>query len=205
MARRVLANFDAEVKLRLSNRTDVTPTMRGFFVQDGYFGVCNFFDHVELQKIAPAETLGNGTDTLTPAATDIWYPTKLRNMTDGYLIRLESQDVVERAQTKPTAPPYTYYWFGGKFYFESLANGAKTLKVWYKSKPAEFTVSPIIDQIFDPLIIIEAARIGFESVSDFQGEAEQRKRFDEWVIRRNLPIDKAKLNDWRQGFKVKFR
>lgn len=206
MARRTYADIDLEVQSRLGNRSDITSNQRGFFINDAYLSIAMQFRHPEIEKIASAEGIVQGADSTIPIVQDIWYPTSLRNMTDGYLIRLDDQNRVERAQTKPTARPYTYYWYGKTFYFESFADTAKVLKIWYKRKPVDIAngVSEL-DQLFDPLIVMEAAKIGFETVRDFDEAAVQEKMITVWAEKQNLPVNMAKLNDYRQGFRVRFR
>jgi hypothetical protein len=205
VARRTLADIDNEVKARMSNRTDISSTQRGFFIQDAYFAIANYFDHVQLQGLGD-ETLNDAADTLTPATlTDIWYPEILRNVTDGRPIVVDSKDNVERIFPKSSGPPYKFYWWAGTFVFDTLANGAKTIRVWYKKKPVEFTTTSVLDQIFDPLIIIEAARIGLDSVNDYDESARLMRSFDEYVIRRKLPVHQARLNDYRTGFRVRVK
>lgn len=207
MSRRSYTDIDAEVLLRLANRTDITSGQRGFFINDAYLMVAIMFTHKEIQKISPSEALSQGSDNFTPAVTDVWFPTAMRNQTDGYIIRQESLERAERAQTKPTSRPYTYYWYGGTFYFEAFADTAKTIKLWYKRKPVDIVIGngSELDQLFDPLIIMEAARMGLETVRDFDEAGKQEQSFLEYVKKNKIPMDQAKLNDYRQGWRVRFK
>lgn len=207
MSRRTFNDIDAELLLRLANRTDITSGMRANFIKDSYLNIAMMFRHKEIEKITTAETIALGADTCTPIATDLWFPRMLRNTTDGYIIRNDSLERIERAQTKPTSRPYTYYWFNGVFHFEALADTLKTLKLWYKRKPVDFsgTTSSELDELFDPFIIMDAARIGFETVRDYDEAKEQLQLFNAEVARKKVPVDEAKLNDYRQGFKVRVR
>lgn len=207
MARRTYNDIDAELLLRLANRTDITAQMRGNFIKDAYLNIAMMFVHKEIQKTTASEVIALGSDNLTPAATDLWFPTALRSVTDGYIIRQDDQNRVERAQTKPTSRPYTYYWYGGVFYFECFADTQKTLKIWYKRKPIDFsgTTSSELDELFDPFIIMEAARIGFETVRDFDEAEKQEGLFRAEITRKKVPMDQAKLNDYKQGFRVRLR
>lgn len=207
MARRTRNDFDAELLLRIANRTDITATQRGFFLDDSYLKVCNMFKHVQLQAVSTTETLLIGTDNFTPAVTDLWYPTFVRNSTDGYPIRLAAQDQIERQQTKPTTRPYMYYWYGGALIFEALADTAKTIKLWYKKKPPTWnpTASPTIDQIFDKLIGIYAASSAFEAVREFEKMIAEEKVATKYAQEQRLPLEQAKLNDYRQGFRVRLQ
>lgn len=209
MSRRVLADFDAELLLRLGNRTDITSTMRGFFLQDAARSVANAVVDPALQKTTNM-TLAGSTDNIDPTAapnnlTDIWWAESLKNLTDGWFIVPADRQEIEQLITKQSGPPFRYYWFGGKFYFDTLANGAKTIQLWYKRKPAEFTVSPETDSIFDVVIIMKAAQIGFETVRDFDEAAKQRAMIGQYVRENNLPVNMAKLDDYRQGLQVRLR
>lgn len=207
MARRTYNDIDAEVLLRLANRQDITPAQRSFFIKDAYLNVAMLFKHKEIQKVVTNEFITQGNDSFAPVNQDVWYPTAMRNITDGYLIRLDSQDRVERAVVKPTTSPYTYYWYGGVFYFEAFANAQKSIKLWYKRKPTDFSgnTSSELDELFDPFIIMEAARIGYETVRDFAEAETQKKMFMADAFNKKIPVEGAKLNDYRQGFKVRMK
>jgi hypothetical protein len=81
------------------------------------------------------------------------------------------------------------------------------LRIWYKRKPADFSGddSSELDEMFDPFIIMEAARIGFETVRDFDEAEKQLQIFRMEAASKKLPLDQAKLNDYRQGFRVRFK
>lgn len=206
MSRRSYNDIDAEIALRMANRSDVTPAMRGFFINDGYLTVASGFVHKELQ-LTTDETLLKGSDNFTPVATDIWFPTAMRNMTDGYIVRQDSLERIERAQTKPTSRPYQYYWYGGDFIVECFAENDKDLHIWYKRKPVDLVSNngSELDQIFDVLIVMEATRIGFEAVRDFEEAEQQEKLIEVYTAKHKLPLEQAKLNDYRQGWKVRFK
>jgi hypothetical protein len=181
--------------------------MRSFFIHDAYLNVAILFKHKEIEMEVGNETLVLNQDRFTPVATDIWFPTFLRSVTDGYLMRPSSQEQVERAATKPTAPPRKFYWYGGNFIFDVFSNTDKLMKIWYKRKPVEFTGtgSSELDEMFDPLIIMDAARVGFETVRDFDQAKQQVQLFSQYVTEKKLPVDQAKLNDYQQGFRVRTR
>jgi hypothetical protein len=211
MARRVYNDIDAEVLLRLANRTDITATQRNFFIRDGYLDVCAMFRHVQLQGISPAEVCAINTDNFTPVnVTDFWFPTALRNVTDGYIIRQEALERVEYLQTKPTSRPYTFHWYGGAIYFESLCEANKTIKVWYKKIPSMAPLvagggSIAIDELFDPLVIMRAAKIGFETTRDLDNAEKEQALFANYAKEKKLPLEQARLNDYRTGWRVRFR
>jgi hypothetical protein len=52
---------------------------------------------------------------------------------------------------------------------------------------------------------MEAARIGFETVRDFDEAEKQLQIFRMEAASKKLPLDQAKLNDYRQGFRVRFK
>lgn len=207
MARRNYQAIDAELLMRLANRTDLTSDMRANFIRDAYLNVAMLFRHREIE-LTGVETLALGADTLTPVnSTDLWFPTAIRNVTDGFFLTSDQLERVEVARTKPTAPPYKYYWYGGVFRFDSFANTAKSFKLWYKRKPIPFTnlETSELDELFDPFIIMDAARIGFETVRDYEEAKIQLALFNAEIVNKKIPVNQAKLNDYRQGFKVKFK
>src|SRR5262245_10125448 len=173
MARRNYNAEDNEVKLRFGNRTDLDATVRSHFIRDAYLNVAILFRHKELEAFAAGtESVPVAADRWLPlSVVDIWFPTFLRNDTDGTVMWPTSQEKIERIATKPTAPPRKFYWYGGFFIFDSFTNTSKLLRVFYKRKPLEgvFTGGGFseMDEIFDPLIIMDAARVGLETVRDF--------------------------------------
>lgn len=206
MARRTYTDIDTELLMRLAKRTDVTADMRSHFIKDALLNIAALFKHKELQLVTN-ETILIGASSWSPVATDVWFPTMLKNTTDGYIIRQESQVRVERAQTKPISRPYTYYWYGGVFYHESLADTQKAVELWYKRRPVDFSgsASSELDEMFDIFIIMDAARIGFETVRNFAEAEKQLGLFRAEAERKQVPLEQAKLNDYRQGFRVRFK
>lgn len=211
MARRVLADFDTEVKQRLGNRTDITATQRGFFVQDGYFFVCKAYEHPELQYetgiTSAPELVAPGVDRLVPSATDIWWPTQVKNVTSGFIMNPEDMDVIDN-YSKVTGPFQRYYWYRRVFVFDTTgdASANTTVAIKYRRKPPEFTSSPLIDQLYDPLIILAAARIACETVRDFEAAAALDNMYRRYETERGIePTKKEDLNDYRTGIRVRTR
>lgn len=205
MARRVLADLTAEILFRLGNRTDLTTTQRGFFLQDAYLRVAKAYDHVELEGEG-TESLLITSDVLTPSSiTDLWWPTQVKDNTNGYLIDPEDKDVID-SYTKVASPPRKYYWYRSRFVFDSLSAATITIGLKYKKKPVAITVSSVLDEIYDILIILKAAKIGFETVRDWPSAQVMAGLYKEYEITNGLmPTEKEQLNDHHQGIRVRHR
>lgn len=206
MARRVLADFDAEVLLRLGNRTDITAAQRGQFIHDAYLMIANAFVHPELQGKG-LETLPDGDFSCVPGSiTDLWWPELVQDDGTGRLIDMKEKDEIE-AQKRTTGTVSEFYWWGNTFYFNRIQDGALDLNIWYKKKVVAMTAgqSPVFDELYDPLIPMRAARIGHESVGNQKMADVQEAQFRNYVDVMRLPVWEAKKNDRRKGFVVRTR
>jgi hypothetical protein len=204
MARRTFADFDAQLLLRMGNRTDVDATMRGHLLNDAYRWVCNVWDHPELQGTS-VEVFTLGSDIMPVTATDIWHPTFLRNITDGYPLEPRGIRELEKLNKPTTRTPKLYAWYDGKFEFDVVSGAAVSIRIKYKRRPAEFSAAaPVIDQLFDLAILTAAAIFGFESVRDFEEANMQRTMLDRWVKDVNFPVDEETKTHEGAGIKVRY-
>lgn len=207
MARRVLADFRTEVILRCANRTDLTDTMAGIFVQDAYLAICNQFEHQEL-KAHDLTTFTIGQD-YTNASSLMWWPELLTNYTEGYTIDLANIEDIE-GQIKQSGMPHRFHWryyptVGNRFYWDSKPTYAYNLLYWFVRKPAEFTGSPEIDQIFDPVIVMKAASLALSTFRDLAEAHIVDVEMNNYISDHRLPLRQGKLMDHNTGVKVRFR
>lgn len=205
MARRVLADFDAELRLRLMNRTDITAAMRSRFINDAYLMIANEFVHKEFQVTA-FETLASGAFTLTPTATDLWWIRYMRDETHGRAIDQKDVEYTER-DTRVAGIPTEVYWWGGVFYFNRIASEDISLKIWYKRKPVEIApgASPEFDELFDVLIPMKAAKIGFETVGNQEQAHIQETMYRNYVATAKFPVYQNEHNSQRKGIRVRMK
>ena len=207
MARRVLADFDAELLLRLGNRTDITSTQRAFFLDDAYRRIANEFKHPELEATTTG-TLAIAADTFTVSATDLWWPVLLKNTTGSYNLDVGGMELIEN-QSKPTGNyPRKYYWWGqSTFYVEQKPDTAQSMKLWYIKSVTELSAggSPVIDRMFDPLLVMIAAKIGFETVRDFQEAVIQEVAANNYISEMKLPRYEANKADHNTGIRMRIR
>jgi len=204
MARRALTDFDTEILQRLGNRTDLTPIQRGFFLRDAYMLVAKGFDHVQLQANV-TETLAQGSSSLTPVTTDIWVPMQLRHNNEDRLIDPEDKEIIDNMELF-TGPPNRFYWYGSVFYFDTLAPVATPIGIKYKKRPAMFTVNSALDEIYDQLLILKGAQIGFETARDYEQATGIARLYREYISEHGLiPAHEERKNDSRNGFRVRYR
>jgi hypothetical protein len=205
MARRIQADFDSEILQRLGNRTDITAVQRGHFLHDGYLRVAKAYDHVELQGTG-SESLNLGASHMTMSTLhDVWWPIQVRNNTDDVLIDPEDKDIIESYMLAPGAITQ-YYWWQGEFWFNALATQAISIGLKYKKKPIEIAVGQpsVLDEIFDVLIILRAAKIGFETIRDWESAGQMAGLYREYEITNGLqPSEKELLNTLNTGIKVR--
>lgn len=198
--------MDAELLLRTANRSDITAGMRLQFINDAYMRVANEFDHRELQGFA-TEAVSATVQSHTPiVATDIWWPDLVRNATSSWLMDFEDRERIYGAALT-TGQPRKYAWYGGVFYFDTITDVATSVQIWYTKQPAELsgTTTSVLNRIFDPLIVMFAAQIAFETVRDFAEAHIQEVTANNYVARQRLPLREAKKNDHRTGIRLRMR
>jgi hypothetical protein len=205
MARRTFADMDAELLLRLANRTDVTSAMREQFINDSYLRIANEFDHKELQVTA-SETLLAAASSLTPVASDIWWIDFVKDTTNGKDIQFTDVEDVEQYLVS-TGNPNKFYWHGGVMYFDAAPASNLALKLWYTKKPTRLsgTDNSALDEVFDPVIVMFAQALGFQTVRDMRESHIAEVQANNYVARMRLPRRQVKLNDNRAGLQVRRR
>jgi len=197
--------MDAELLLRIANRTDITAGMRGFFLNDAYLKVANEFDHAELQGLV-SETVTVGNSSLTPTVTDIWWPDLVKDVTNAKLLTVADKEQIVGV-VLPNGPPSRFYWYGEVFYLDSRPLVNTSIGIWYVKHPVELVsgVASVLDPIFDPLIVMFAAQLAFETGRDFAEAHIQEVTANNYVARQRLPLREAKKNDYRTGIRVRMR
>jgi hypothetical protein len=204
MARRVYADFDSQLHVRLAKRTDISAADREQLLNDAIIGIGNEFAHPELEGTFTA-TVSLGSQTVTPAETDISYISFLKRTDTGREIEHKSKEEIERRDID-TGSISEYYWWGGVITFNFLADAATAIKGWYKKLPARFTTgSPVLRELYDPLIIMRAAKLGWESIGNLKKAHEQEVLFNNYIKEFKIPSHEAEKNDSRKGIQVRTR
>lgn len=204
MARRTFDEFDDELEIRLANRTDITSTMRGFFLNDAMFKIGKHYEHTQLQKRDDASQLIS-TDSFEITDGDLWWILNIVNTTDNKQMTPGDYDKLE-VRSKRTAPPQQYYTYGSTIYTDTIADTAKTHDVMYVRKPAQWSSGEApYDEDFDPLILMWAHRIGLQTVREFEGADAIGKEIGLYVSGMKFPIWKQRLNDREARLQVRTR
>jgi hypothetical protein len=206
MARRTLNDFDAELLVRLANRSDITAAMRSFLLNDAMFKVGIMYEHSQLQKTTVEPQLIS-TDTFDIADGDLWWVEHMWNMTDNRTVTLGDMDKIE-AMVKRTAPPMQYFTRASSIFLDSISNTAKQHKVFYVKKPAQWSVATApapYDEQYDQLLLMWAAKMGMETVRDFEAADLIGKQIGMYVSGMKLPVRKQQLNDINSRMPVRFR
>lgn len=88
-----------------------------------------------------------------------------------------------------------------------LASASTAYKIWYIKSVAEIGTgeSPIIDRLFDPVIIMKAAEIGLSTVRDYKEAAFQAQQLERYADQMNLPKKMNKRNNLRAGLRPRSR
>lgn len=203
MARRSFTDFDAQLTLRLSNRTDVTSAIREQLIHDALYHTALMFEHPEIE----GTTTGSqsiAAESFTAVATDILWPEFVRNTTDGYAMKLEGKESIEN-QAKRSGKPRRFHWWGNSFYTDALPTATTAYKIFYVKKVARIsgsTESPLSEQ-YDMLILMWAHKMGLETVRDWDEADSIGKQIGMFVARMNLPIRKSKMNTYQASLRVR--
>jgi hypothetical protein len=190
MARRLLADFDAELLLRLANRTDITAAMRNTFLNDAYRWACISYKHPEIEAETTG-TLAAAADEIIPLASDVWWYETVQNSDTGRVLEVGDKDVIEN-MIKQTAEASKFYWWASRLRTDRKAAAITNFALWYVKKVPEITTSPLIDELFDPILIMKAAGIGLSTVRDFKESAMLNAEIDKYTQQWSLPKRESK-------------
>jgi hypothetical protein len=205
VSRRVLADLDAEVLLRIANRDDISETQRAFHIDDAYRWVSRTFEHPENEATTTGSVAIAG-DTMTVAATDVEYIEFILDTTNGRKLLPGDKNLIEE-RNKVSGTPGKWHWWGGVVYVDRKPTVLTAYKLWYIKKLAELTTgqSSVLNQIFDPIIIMKAASIGLSTVRDFEQAHIQDVALDNYVAEFKLPKRMQRYNNESAGIRVRMR
>lgn len=196
MARKTFADMQGYVAARLGNRTDVTNTMIEQWLNGALKRISNSYEHKELHGLA-TETLTAGADSITPAATDIWWPVNVKDSTNGPFLKPAERTEIEALQAKPSGNPVRYHWWGSVFYFDRQPAANTSIKIWYYKKPAYWTSgNSVLSDEYDDVVEMFASLLGHNHLRDFQGAHFQEVEINNWLADMNLPVLKARMDDY---------
>lgn len=204
MARRTFTSMQNLIMTtRLGNRADVTSEMVEQWLNDALERIANEFILTELQG-ETTETLTLGSDRITPVTSDIWWPDAVKNDTEGRFLVSTQKTEIDHQRVKRSAPPSRYYWWAGNFVFDTLANTAKTIRIYYVKKPGYWTSGEsVLDSLYDGLIEDYATMRGLSILRDYKAAHMVEVQTNNWLSRQNLPVRQAKFDDYRQGVQVR--
>ena len=200
MARRTFERIDVNLALRTGNRADVTAVMRGEWINDALLKCANEYEHPETEGRGD-EPLGIAVDVLTPTViTDLWWPVALKNLTQGRMMRPDDRDRMENVLTKPSSPPSRFYWWGNKFYFDSLSSAAQDIRVWYRRLPAEWsTGESVLAKVYDIILELYAAENAYNFLREFDKAELAAREAKAYAADMHLPTAQARLNDYKNA------
>lgn len=205
MARRAFSGFDDELMIRLANRTDITTAIRAQLLNDAMFKIGLLYVHSELEKNASITQLIT-TDSFDVTDSDLWWVEMIRNTTDNRVLALGDMDKIE-SQAKRTGIPMQYYTRGrNTIYTDTIVNTAKSMKVFYVKKPAQWSTGEApYDETFDMLILMWAHKFGLETVRDLEAADALGKQIGMYVSGMKFPVRKRQLNDINSRLNVRTR
>jgi hypothetical protein len=203
MARRVLLDFDTELHVRLAKRSDFDSTLRAQLLHDGYLWVCATYVHRELE----GTTIGSqaiGSDEIILEADDLAWIELLKNTDTGKNVYLGDKDEIENRE-KQSGDPMRFYWWAGQVITDRKPTVIRAYKAWYQKVVDEIDTSPITDRLFDPIIIMKAAEMGYSTIRDFKEAIGVAGEIERYTNQFNLPKLRQKLNTQRAGFQPRLR
>lgn len=204
MARRTFSECDAELLLRFANRTDITSTMRAHFLNDALLAVALEYVHPEIeQTISPFLAANN--DTMAEPITDLWWIEHVQDTDNDKPIYFDDKANLLRRIHRPGNPSY-YVRQKNDLIFDAKPTVDLNMKVYYVKRPAEWTSgSPVLDQVFDPVLIMKAAIIGYQTVRDFTEAHVVDVEMGNYVSQWKLPKREMRKNDTNAGIHVRMR
>jgi hypothetical protein len=203
MARRTFERIDANLSLRIGNRTDVSSTMRAEWINDALLRCSNEYEHPEMEGIV-VETLVRGTDFIVPVvATDLWWPVMVKNNVSGTICRPADRERLEQGILKIEGPPARFYWWNNTFYFDALANADIPIKIWYRRLPAEWTTGvSVLAKAYDVILELYAAENALNFLREYDKAELSAREVKTYLMDMNLPKRSEKLNDYKTGFEA---
>jgi hypothetical protein len=203
MARRTFERIDANLALRVGNRTDVSPIMRSEWINDALLRCSNEYEHPEMEGIC-IETLVTGTDSIFPiTVTDLWWPVMVKNSASGAICRPADRERLEQGITKTPGPPSRFYWWNNRFYFDSTANADIPIKIWYRRLPAEWTTGiSVLAKAYDLILELYSSENALNFLREFDKAELAAREAKAYVSDMNLPKRAEKLNDYKTGLQA---
>jgi len=196
--------MDTEVHLRCANRTDITSAMRENFINDAYYSIANEFAHVELESYGTG-TVAIGADTVTLVdVTAFWWEVLLKNITSGKIMDRDDKWRIESG-TKSSGSPQRYHYWNSTFYVDKKPTAIESIGIWYVKKPTNLngTQSSVLNEVFDPAIVMLAASFGLAAVRDFAEANIQEVQYQNYISGKRLTKWEARKVDHRLGIQVR--
>lgn len=203
MARRTFERVDANLAIRLGNRSDVTATMRGEWINDALLKCANEYEHPEMEGVGN-ETLTATTDVITPSVnTDIWWPVMVKDLTTGRVLRPGDKERIENVLTKAPGTPTQFYWWANTFYFNTIPTSNLTIRIWYRKLPVEWTTGvAVLAKVYDIILELYAAENAFNFLREFDKAELAAREAKAYAADMKLPKHQASLNDYRNSLRA---
>lgn len=204
MARRTFEDADDELAFRLGNRGDATTALREQWLNDAMFKIGLQYEHREIQATDTLTLLIAGESVAAPAL--MWWPVWLFNTTDSRPIHLGDRDLIEAVEKQTTVPTKFYTW-GSLFYFNSLADTQKSIRLDYIAKPARWSGLNNLpyEESYDILVLMWATKLALVALRDLEEADAIGKEIAMYVSQQKLPLREQKKNDRQTGIQVRTR
>jgi len=204
MARRTFTDASAELLLRLGNRSDALDALREQWLNDAMFKCGMQYDHRELQRTTSLPLLAD-TDTV-PTPAGMWWPEWLYNETDGRPVTVGDRDLIE-AVDKQTTTPTRFYTWGNAFFFNSVADVQKSIRLYYVEKPLRWVGAAQLpyDENYDILVMMWATKLGLTALRDLEEAGAVGQEIGMYTSGMRFPLREQRKNDRLTGVQVKFR
>jgi|SoiMethySBSTD1v2_1073268.scaffolds.fasta_scaffold1233641_2 hypothetical protein len=204
MARRTFADASAELLLRLGNRSDAVDPLREQWLNDAMYKCGMHYDHRVLQRTVEIPLLA-GSDTFVEP-TSMWWPEWLYNVTDGRPVTMGDRDLIE-ATDKQTTTPTRFYTWGNAFFFNSVAEEDKVIRLYYVERPVRWAGAAVLpyEENYDILVVMWATKIGLTALRDLEEAGAVGQEIGMHVSGMRFPLREQKKNDRLTGVQVKFR
>jgi hypothetical protein len=204
MARRTFTDATAELLLRLGNRSDASDTLREQWINDAMYKVGNQYEHREIQATGTLSVTNGDDEAAAPA--DMWWPEWVYNITDNKPVYTGDRDLIE-TMVKRSGPPDKFYTWGSVFFFNTLANSSKSMRLYYVQKPVRWVdgATLVFDECYDAFVMLWATKIGLTALRDLEEADAVGKEIAMYVAQHKFPLREQRKNDRLTGIQVRRR
>jgi hypothetical protein len=116
------------------------------------------------------------------------------------------RDLIEAINKQVTTPTRFYTW-GSAFFFNSVAEEDKMIRLYYVERPIRWVgaATTVYEENYDVLVVMWATKIGLTALRDLEEAGAVGQEIGMYTSGMRFPLREQKKNDRLTGVQVKFR